>query len=103
MVGRPVADELCFKRLAHLARNGEATPGVSLLDQLILGTTSYVSLASRSWTQLPIHTLWPDSLAGSPLDVLGGDRSVGKAVASVLLAHPVLDQLQVFNTHASRL
>ena len=47
-------------------------------------------------------TSHPYSLAGSPLDVLGGDWFVGKAVVSVLLAHPVLGKLQVFNTHVSR-
>jgi len=44
-------------------------------------------------------TSHPYSLAGSPLDVLGGDWFVGKAAVSVLLNHPILGQLQVFNTH----
>ena len=47
-------------------------------------------------------TSHPYSLAGSPLDVLGGDWFVGKAAVSVLLAHPVLGQLEVFNSHVSR-
>ena len=44
-------------------------------------------------------TIQPYSLNGSPLDVAGGDWFVGKAAASVLLSHPVLGQVQVFNTH----
>ena len=47
-------------------------------------------------------TSHPYSLAGSPLDVLGGDWFVGKAAVSVLLAHPILGQLQVFNSHVRR-
>jgi sphingomyelin phosphodiesterase 2 len=40
-------------------------------------------------------------LNGSPLDVIAGDWFVGKAAASVLIAHPTLGQVQVFNTHVS--
>ncbi|KAI0066382.1 inositol phosphophingolipids phospholipase C [Artomyces pyxidatus] len=39
------------------------------------------------------------SLNGSPIDVIAGDWFVGKAAASVLITHPVLGQVQVFNTH----
>ncbi|KAI0053420.1 inositol phosphophingolipids phospholipase C [Auriscalpium vulgare] len=41
----------------------------------------------------------PYSLNGSPLDVKAGDWFVGKAAASVLITHPILGQVQVFNTH----
>ncbi|PCH34151.1 DNase I-like protein [Wolfiporia cocos MD-104 SS10] len=41
----------------------------------------------------------PYSLNGSPIEVIQGDWFVGKAAASVLVAHPVLGQVQVFNTH----
>ncbi|KAH9942949.1 Endonuclease/exonuclease/phosphatase [Amylocystis lapponica] len=44
-------------------------------------------------------TIHPYSLNGSPIDVIQGDWFVGKAAASVLVAHPILGQLQVFNTH----
>ncbi|KAN0134335.1 Endonuclease/exonuclease/phosphatase [Lactarius tabidus] len=44
-------------------------------------------------------TIHPYSLNGSPLDVLGGDWFVGKAAASVIIRHPTLGQVQVFNTH----
>ena len=47
-------------------------------------------------------TSHPYSLAGSPLDVIGGDWFAGKSAVSVLLGHPILGQLQVFNTHVSR-
>jgi len=46
-------------------------------------------------------TAHPYSLNGSPLDVFGGDWFVGKAAVSILLAHPILGQLQVFTTHVS--
>ena len=44
-------------------------------------------------------TINPYSLNGSPIEVIQGDWFVGKAAASVLLAHPVLGQVQIFNTH----
>jgi len=44
-------------------------------------------------------TIHPYSLNGSPIDVLAGDWFVGKAAASVLVAHPILGQTQIFNTH----
>jgi len=39
------------------------------------------------------------SLNGAPLDVVAGDWFVGKAAASVVILHPVLGQIQMFNTH----
>ncbi|EPQ60245.1 DNase I-like protein [Gloeophyllum trabeum ATCC 11539] len=44
-------------------------------------------------------TIHPYSLNGSPIDVVAGDWFVGKAAASILIAHPLLGQLQVYNTH----
>jgi len=44
-------------------------------------------------------TIQSYSLNGSPLDLQGADWASGKAAASVLVKHPVLGQLQVFNTH----
>ncbi|THH33437.1 hypothetical protein EUX98_g793 [Antrodiella citrinella] len=44
-------------------------------------------------------TVHPYSLNGTPIDVLDGDWFVGKAAASVLVAHPILGQVQIFNTH----
>lgn len=41
----------------------------------------------------------PYSLNGSPLDVIGGDWFVGKAVASVVLKHPILGEVEFLNTH----
>ncbi|KAJ3973937.1 inositol phosphophingolipids phospholipase C [Lentinula raphanica] len=41
----------------------------------------------------------PYSLNGAPIDVAGGDWFVGKAAASVVIVHPVLGEVQVFNTH----
>ncbi|KAI0931480.1 hypothetical protein AcV7_001149 [Taiwanofungus camphoratus] len=44
-------------------------------------------------------TINPYSLNGSPIEVIQGDWFVGKAAASVLVAHPILGQVQIFNTH----
>lgn len=41
----------------------------------------------------------PYSLNGSPIDVGGGDWFVGKAAVSIIISHPVLGQVQIFNTH----
>ncbi|KAG6842447.1 hypothetical protein C0991_007577 [Blastosporella zonata] len=41
----------------------------------------------------------PYSLNGAPIDVSAGDWFVGKAASSAVLLHPVLGQIQVFNTH----
>lgn len=53
------------------------------------------------FTRFPIiaATIHPYSLNGSPIDVAGGDWFVGKAAASVLISHPILGQVQIFNTH----
>ncbi|KAG6889484.1 hypothetical protein C0992_004989 [Termitomyces sp. T32_za158] len=44
-------------------------------------------------------SVYPYSLNGAPIDVSAGDWFVGKAASSVVLLHPVLGQVQVFNTH----
>lgn len=44
----------------------------------------------------------PYSLNGAPLDVKAGDWFVGKAAVSVVVKHPVLGQVQIFNTHVSK-
>jgi sphingomyelin phosphodiesterase 2 len=44
-------------------------------------------------------TIHPYSLNGSPIDVIAGDWFVGKAAASILIAHPLLGHTQIFNTH----
>jgi sphingomyelin phosphodiesterase 2 len=41
----------------------------------------------------------PYSLNGAPIDVSAGDWFVGKAAASIIMSHPVLNQVQIFNTH----
>jgi len=40
---------------------------------------------------------------GSPIDVARGDWIVGKGLFSVLLSHPVLYEVEVFNTHVRAL
>ncbi|TCD68106.1 phospholipase C type enzyme [Steccherinum ochraceum] len=44
-------------------------------------------------------TVHPYSLNGTPIDILDGDWFVGKAAASILVAHPILGQVQIYNTH----
>ena len=46
-------------------------------------------------------SMHPYSLNGTPLDVKGGDWFVGKAAVSVVVKHPVLGDIQIFNTHVS--
>jgi hypothetical protein len=41
----------------------------------------------------------PFSLNGQPVDILGGDWFVGKGAAHLVILHPTLGQVQVFNTH----
>jgi hypothetical protein len=42
-------------------------------------------------------------LNGAPLDVKAGDWFVGKAAVSVVVDHPVLGHVQIFNTHVSNI
>ncbi|KAF6766740.1 inositol phosphorylsphingolipid-phospholipase C, partial [Ephemerocybe angulata] len=53
------------------------------------------------FTRFPIiaTSVHPYSLNGAPIDVAAGDWFVGKAAASAVLLHPVLGQVQIFNTH----
>ncbi|KAL6307676.1 Endonuclease/exonuclease/phosphatase [Sparassis latifolia] len=44
-------------------------------------------------------TIHSYTLNGSPIDVIQGDWFVGKAAGSALIAHPILGQVQVFDTH----
>lgn len=44
-------------------------------------------------------SIHPYSLNGEPTDVGGGDWFVGKAAASVVILHPIIGRVQVFNTH----
>jgi sphingomyelin phosphodiesterase 2 len=46
-------------------------------------------------------TIHPYSLNGYPLDVTGGDFYVGKSIVSIVIAHPTLGEVEVFNTHVS--
>ncbi|CAE6446012.1 unnamed protein product [Rhizoctonia solani] len=53
------------------------------------------------FSRFPIQStsLHPYSLCGSPLDVAGGDWFVGKAVVSAIIDHPLLGEVEIFNTH----
>ncbi|KIK70604.1 hypothetical protein GYMLUDRAFT_65825 [Collybiopsis luxurians FD-317 M1] len=53
------------------------------------------------FSRFPIITteIHPYSLNGAPIDVAGGDWFVGKAAASVVIVHPILGEVQIFNTH----
>ncbi|KAF8665421.1 hypothetical protein AX16_000440 [Volvariella volvacea WC 439] len=44
-------------------------------------------------------SIHPYSLNGAPIDVAAGDWFVGKAAASVVILHPILGQVEIFNTH----
>ncbi|CAE6431897.1 unnamed protein product [Rhizoctonia solani] len=53
------------------------------------------------FSRFPIQStsLHPYSLCGSPLDMTQGDWFVGKVVASVIIDHPLLGEVEIFNTH----
>ncbi|KAJ7161318.1 inositol phosphophingolipids phospholipase C [Mycena crocata] len=53
------------------------------------------------FSQFPIiaTSVHPYSLNGAPIDVGGGDWFVGKAAVSIIISHPILGQVQIFNTH----
>ena len=56
-------------------------------------------LAIFSRYPIVASSVWPFSCNGSPIDVTGGDWFVGKACSSVLIDHPVLGEVEVYNTH----
>lgn len=47
-------------------------------------------------------SIFPYSLNGEPIDVGAGDWFVGKAAASITIIHPLLGQVEIFNTHVGR-
>ncbi|KAF9531896.1 Endonuclease/exonuclease/phosphatase [Crepidotus variabilis] len=53
------------------------------------------------FTRFPIIEtgMQPYSLNGLPIDVAGGDWFVGKGAAHIVILHPLLGQVQIFNTH----
>ncbi|KIJ21995.1 hypothetical protein PAXINDRAFT_159971 [Paxillus involutus ATCC 200175] len=53
------------------------------------------------FTKWPIiaTSITPYSLNGEPIDVTGGDWFVGKAAGSVTILHPILGEVQIFDTH----
>jgi sphingomyelin phosphodiesterase 2 len=101
LVKAKVAHKLPYAKYFH-----GYVPSVSRETRKISDCTSRGALGAGLvfLSRFPIMsaTVHPYSLNGSPLDVIGGDWFVGKAAVSVLLAHPILGQLQVFNTHVSR-
>lgn len=56
------------------------------------------------FSRFPItgSSIIPYHLNGSPLDVAGGDFFVGKSITSIIVEHPALGEVEVFNTHVSR-
>lgn len=77
---------------------------------ICIWTRAYVVFTSGAlgsglaiFTRFPIiaTSVHPYSLNGAPIDVIAGDWFVGKAATSVVILHPVLGQVQIFNTHVS--
>ncbi|GJJ13208.1 hypothetical protein Clacol_007459 [Clathrus columnatus] len=62
-------------------------------------TSLGAGLAIFSKYPIVAASIHPYSLNGSPLDVTGGDWYVGKSAASVVINHPVLGDVEIFNTH----
>ncbi len=65
--------------------------------------TAAVGSGLAIFSKFPILSsqVYQYSLNGSPAE-LGGDWFAGKACVSALLWHPILGELEVFNTHVSR-
>ncbi|KAG8878595.1 phospholipase C type enzyme [Tulasnella sp. 331] len=53
------------------------------------------------FSRFPItgSSITPYHLNGSPLDVAGGDFFVGKCLTSIIVEHPALGEVEVYNTH----
>ncbi|KAG8791977.1 phospholipase C type enzyme, partial [Serendipita sp. 399] len=62
--------------------------------------TAAVGSGLAVFSKFPIieSHVYPYSLNGSPAD-LSGDWFAGKACASVVIVHPLLGEVQIFNTH----
>ena len=56
-------------------------------------------LAILSRYPIIMASIRPYSLNGRPLEVAKGDWFVGKAAASVVIQHPILGEVEIFNTH----
>ena len=69
--------------LAHAIRSGALGAGLAIFSRFPISTAS----------------IYPYSLNGHPVDVVAGDWFVGKAAASVLIQHPVLGEVEIFNMH----
>jgi sphingomyelin phosphodiesterase 2 len=93
---RVVVPEFCTKRVIFGSSSVLAyICGLLCLDRGALG--SGVAIISR----FPIieSSSFSYSHNGSPIDVGSGDWIVGKGLFSVVLSHPILQELEVFSTH----
>ncbi|CAE6500322.1 unnamed protein product [Rhizoctonia solani] len=68
-------------------------------SKYFLGGIFGAGLATFSRFPIKSTSLHPYSLCGLPLDVARGDWYVGKAVAGVVVDHPLLGEVEIFNTH----
>lgn len=73
-------------------------------DSSLLFSSGALGAGLAIFSRFPIisASIYPYSLNGTPLDVAAGDWFVGKAAANVIILHPILGQVQVFNTHVSQ-
>lgn len=71
------------------------------LHVLLLSGALGAGLALFSRFPIVSASIHSYSLNGSPLDVAGGDWFVGKSAANIVIAHPVLGEVEVYNTHVS--
>ncbi|CAK5280318.1 unnamed protein product [Mycena citricolor] len=85
----------------------ESWPGSRIRAQVRHATRAYnvesgaLGSGLALFSRFPIiaTTAHPYSLNGSPIDVGGGDWFVGKAAVSIIISHPILGQVEIFNTH----
>lgn len=78
-----LAISICFWTSLTRHTSGALGAGLVLLSRFpILSTTTHAY-----------------SLNGTPLDVAGGDWFVGKSAGSIVIEHPALGEVEIFNTH----
>lgn len=100
LIQNKVSKQLPFSKLFHrCAKLFHILHVLIILDSGALGA----GLAIFSKYPIIATSIHPYSLNGSPLDVTGGDWFVGKSAASIVIEHPILGEVEVFDTHVSLL
>jgi len=101
LVRSKLAKTLPFAKFFYRCGSLASTCRIQNLMFLVLSGALGSGLALFSRFPIVTASIHPYSLNGSPLDVGGGDWFVGKSAASIVITHPVLGKVEVYNTHVS--